>query len=121
MTVSHPRRLQSSATSLQKPHTSQTKIGSGDQPHHGQAIRESLENFPISIIVVAIMVTGHDKHGSTSPVIPPAICCCAEKHNHQMSQGNGKIRFSGSPSTAGLVKPHQPLMKPQSALNFLAS
>ena len=101
-----------SAVPLQKPHTSQTKIGSGNQPHQGQAIREDLQNCPIYIIVVAIVVTGHNKHGSTSSVIPPAICCCEEKHNCQMSQDSGKIRFSGSPSTVGLVKPHQLLMKP---------
>jgi hypothetical protein len=111
MTVSHPRRLESSAVPLQKPHTSQTKIGSGDKPRHGQAIREGVENCPISIIMVVIMVTGYNKHGSTSPVIPPAICCCEEKHNCKMSQGSGKIRFPGSPSTVGLVKPHQLLMK----------
>lgn len=112
MTVLYLRRLESSAASFQKPHTSQTKIGSGEQPRHGQAIREGLKNCSLSIIMVDITVTGHNKHGSTSPVIPPANCCCAEKHNCQMSQGSSKIRFSGSPSTAGLVKPHQPLMKP---------
>ena len=112
MIVSYPRRLESSEVPLQKPHTSQTKIGSGDQRRHGQAIREGLESCPISIIMVAITVTGHNKHGSTSPVTPPAICCCEEKHNRQTSQGSGKIRFSGSPSTVGLVKPHQLLMKP---------
>jgi hypothetical protein len=84
MTVSHLRRLESSAASLQKPHTSQTEIGSRDQPHHGQAIREGLEYCHISIIMVAITLTGHNKHGSTSRVTPPVICCRAEKHNRQM-------------------------------------
>jgi len=84
---------------LQKPHTSQSKIGSGDQPHHGQAIREGLENCPISIIMVAI-ITGHNNHGSTSPVIPPAICCYAEKHNRQMSQAAAR---------SGSLAPHRPL------------
>jgi len=112
MTVSYPRTLESSAVPLKKPHTTQTKTGSGDQPHHGQAIRQGLENCPISIIMVAIMVTGYNKHGSTSPVIPPTICCYAEKHNCQMSLGSSKIRYSDSLLTAGLVEPHQLLMKP---------
>jgi hypothetical protein len=100
MTVSHPRRLRSSAALLQKPHTSQTKIGSGDQPYHAQSKREGLETCPISIIRVAITVTGHNKHGTTSPVIPPTIWCCTEKQN---------VKCHRAVARSGSLAPHRPL------------